>query len=158
MKIVKMLVLPSLLLASLIVNAADAQPVAKPEHAVAQIRPIDKLKQELSLTDDQVKAIEEIQQQNRKNFMDARKVDANSESSKFFDLTPDSKEYDDAVKKMADAAAVRARSNVEKMAESRKKVYGLLNAEQKQKFLTLTKPGQRQAIQPKRKGEKPAVE
>ena len=158
MKIVKTLVFPFILFAPFMVNAGEKQPIAKPEHAIAQVRPIDKLKQELLLTDDQVKAIEAIQLQNKKSAMEDRKADANSEFKSFFDLAPDSKEYDETVKKMADAAASRAHNNVEKMAESRKKVYSLLNAEQKKKFLTLTKPKQRQAIQENRKGEKPAVE
>ncbi len=158
MKITKTLILPGLLLASFMVNAAEPQSVAKPDPAITKVRPIDKLKKELSLTDDQVKAIEQIQQQNQKEAVEERKAAANGEFKGFFDLAPDSKAYDEMVKKMAELAAKRASDDLESMAESRKKVYGLLNAEQKQKFLLLTKPRQRQAIQQSTKGEKPAVE
>lgn len=98
---------------------------------------LQRLKVELSLSDEQMKAIEKIHAEARQQAAENRQNGPVDELQSVMSLEPDSKAFDEAVKKAADAAATNARSRVSGMAENRKKVYAVLDAEQKKKFLTL---------------------
>jgi Spy/CpxP family protein refolding chaperone len=117
---------------------------------------LQNLQKDLNLSDEQVQKIENIhkdaQKQNRQN----REKAQNEDFKAFFSAEPDSKAFDKVAKKVADAAAENAKTNIMNLAETRKKVYAVLNKEQKAQFLVLTE--QRQAKRAQVKGKKPAVE
>lgn len=103
-------------------------------------RGIEKLKKQLDLNEEQVKAVTKIYQEAR----EARESSRNSAfmvnpNPNYLDLPPDSKEYDLGYKKAAEIAARNASDRIVLVAESRKKVYALLNDEQKKKFIALNR-------------------
>lgn len=116
-----------------------AEPVAKPaiNQAAGQQRFMQRLKQELRLSEDQVKAIEKINQEAHAQARANRLEGPADELEAAMAVPPDSKAFDEAVQKASDAAAEMARKRIVAMAENRKKVYAILNAEQQKKFLNL---------------------
>ena len=141
---------------------ADTHKTGKPsvmprQHVMTAEDRIENLREALDLSDDQVKAMQKIQNEAREKALEIRKNSANSDVATLLTLPPDSKEYDQVMKKAAKAASDMASDRIMNLAETRKKVYAELNAEQKIKYLEMSqaRPGRpHQNMMPK--AEKPA--
>ena len=122
------------------VGKPDSQPriqSGQPHGAAMQGQFLGQLKQQLSLSDEQVKAIEKIQNEARQESIANRAPSQADDFRAMMGIAPDSPEFDAAAKKAGDEAAARAQARVKAFAENRKKVYAVLNDEQKKKFLAL---------------------
>lgn len=158
--------IPALLLSIFVAHAALAvEPIvttksdqSAPRQMPGQGRFMAQLKKDLALSDDQVQKIEGIHQAAQQKNIENRKNNARGEFQLLMSLAPDSEEFDVAAKKMASTASANASERVAVMAETRKKVYAVLNAEQKTKFLEMSKAKPLQGNRIRAKGEKPAVE
>ena len=99
-------------------------------------RSVSRLEKTLSLTEKQVEAVSIIYQNARTANLKSRKeLSGGNKYSNYKQLAPDSKEYELGYKKAAELAAKSIKDRIYLEAESRKKIYALLDEEQKKKFI-----------------------
>lgn len=134
-KITKSALMSLLFLSLMISGFTIAQ---ESQHKQPLNRSVAKMKKELNLSEEQVKAVTAIYEDTHAlRSTNSRKAENTNKYSNYLDLPADSKEYEIAYKKAAELAAENARNRVIAVAESRKKVYMLLDKEQKKKFLEM---------------------
>lgn len=153
MKLIKVLVLAYSIAISVSALANDM-----PHSMATSHQNIDDLTKSLTLSNEQVTAISTIQRVAKEQLLAFRKGHDWSDFKDMMTYAPDSTEYDLAVNKVEKMSADMASYHVEVMTDVRKKIYALLNEQQKVKFLSLKPRNMNKYRQIPFKVEKPAAE